>query len=299
MPNREPNSIGVTLGLLGDQWNLLLVQQALLGRTRFGEFLDALPISTAVLTARLRTLAASGVLEHRPYGTSASRAEYVLTDAGGALWPVLLSIWAWERRWADPPATGALPAMVHQGGCGQSFAPALTCRACESAVEVADLHAEWGPSGGWPRSVPAASTRRQRGVSPADVGLFPDTMSLIGNRWALALLGACLLGLSRFGEFERALQAPPTVVSDRVRTFVDLGVLAPDGTTGAYRLTEKGRAVLPTIVLALGWGERWHPAPEGPALVLTHPGCGAVFVAQLCCDRCRGVLRAAAVRVGA
>ncbi|MCD6638804.1 MAG: winged helix-turn-helix transcriptional regulator [Nocardioides sp.] len=297
MPQEQPNSIGVTLGLLGDQWNLLLVQQALLGRSRFGEFMEALPISNAVLAARLRTLAEHGVLEQRPYSTSPPRSGYVLTDSGRALWPVLLSIWGWERRWASDPAAAALPAMVHVGGCGEEFAPALTCRACGATVDVADLGAEWGPSGGWPRSVPAASTRRQRGPSPADLGLFPDTLSLIGNRWALALLGACLLGLTRFRELERALQAPPTIVSDRLRTFVARGVLA-EADDGSYHLTAKGRAVLPTVLLALAWGERWHPAKEGPALLLTHPDCGAPFEARLCCDRCRKVLTVTEVALG-
>ena len=44
------------LGLLGDEWTLLVVQQALLGATRYGEFQARLPVSNSVLTARLRSL---------------------------------------------------------------------------------------------------------------------------------------------------------------------------------------------------------------------------------------------------
>ena len=75
MPTPEPNSIGVTLGLLGDQWNLLLVQQALLGRTRFSEFLEVLPISNAVLTARLRALtSAESPCRRRPHASTSDEA---------------------------------------------------------------------------------------------------------------------------------------------------------------------------------------------------------------------------------
>ena len=39
------------LGLLGDEWTLLVVQQALLGITRYADFQARLPISNSVLTA--------------------------------------------------------------------------------------------------------------------------------------------------------------------------------------------------------------------------------------------------------
>ena len=44
------NAVGRMLGLLGDEWTLLIVQQALLGATRYGDFAARLPISHAVLT---------------------------------------------------------------------------------------------------------------------------------------------------------------------------------------------------------------------------------------------------------
>ena len=47
---RTPNAVGRMLGLLGDEWTLLVLQQALLGATRYGEFKARLPISNAVLT---------------------------------------------------------------------------------------------------------------------------------------------------------------------------------------------------------------------------------------------------------
>jgi DNA-binding HxlR family transcriptional regulator len=48
------NAVGRMLGLLGDEWTLLIIQQALLGATRYGEFMARLPISNSVLASRLR-----------------------------------------------------------------------------------------------------------------------------------------------------------------------------------------------------------------------------------------------------
>lgn len=54
------NAIGRMLALLGDEWTLLIVRESLLGATRFSDF-ARLPISDAVLTARLQALVADGL----------------------------------------------------------------------------------------------------------------------------------------------------------------------------------------------------------------------------------------------
>ena len=145
------NAVGRILGLLGDEWTLLIIQQAVLGATRYGEFIQRLPISNSVLTKRLRALTANGLLDHAVYRTRPVRAEYLITQRGRALWPVLLSIWEWERRWV-PDHVHRLPGMRHTQ-CGSDFTPTLTCRACGEAVTEKGVAARWGPSGSWPRSV--------------------------------------------------------------------------------------------------------------------------------------------------
>ena len=59
------NAVGRMLGVLGDEWTLLIAQQALLGATRYGEFVARLPISHAVLTRRLTAMTADGLLARR------------------------------------------------------------------------------------------------------------------------------------------------------------------------------------------------------------------------------------------
>jgi DNA-binding HxlR family transcriptional regulator len=281
------------LGVLGDEWTLLIAQQTLLGVTRYGEFAARLPISHAVLTRRLTAMTSDGLLGRRRYQTNPPRSEYVLTARGRALWPVLLSIWDWERRWVPDHAEG-LPTM-HHVSCGADFAPVITCRTCALIVTEKELTAAWGPSGSWPRSIPSETTRRRSTSEPVDgrAGLFPETMSILGNRWAFAILVAAFVGTTRFNLFVDQLSAPPSSLTHRLQIFTGEGVL--EATEGRYLLTEKGRAVFPILITALQWAQRSFPAPEGPAVLLRHTLCGNDFDAGLTCDQCAEPLRGADV----
>jgi DNA-binding HxlR family transcriptional regulator len=289
----DTNAVGRMLGLLGDEWTLLVLQQALLGAKRYAEFMAQLPISNSVLTRRLQTLTRDRLLDRRAYQSNPPRFEYLVTPRSRSLWPVLLSIWEWERHWV-PDHTESLPAMRHVT-CGGDFAPLLTCRSCGETASEKDVVAQWGPSGSWPRSVPVGSTRRRSEADQRDgaAGLFPQTMSVMGNRWAFALLVAAFVGMSRFSEFQTQLGAPPGSIADRLSIFTANGVLAAAG--NRYRLTEKGRALYPVLVSALQWAQRWFRAPEGPAVVLTHTACGRRFAAVLVCDQCARPLTGAQI----
>jgi DNA-binding HxlR family transcriptional regulator len=286
-----PDSVGVMLGIIGDEWNLLIVQQAVQGAHRFGEWKARLPISNSVLASRLARLCEVGILDRHAYQGNPVRREYTLTARGRALWPVMLAIWDWERRWV-PEHAAALPRMVHRR-CGRSFHPLLTCGTCGDVAAARDVAVNSGPGGTWERSVPAAATRRRSRAGSSDhPGLFPATMVLIGNRWSSALLGAAFRGATRFGDFAQFLGAPPTVVADRLRTFTDLGVLEtvpdPDRADRVhYRLTDKGRAFFPVVIASLQWAQYWFRAPEGPAVEMWHRPCGAWFLPRLVCDACR------------
>ena len=173
-------------------------------------------------------------------------------------------------------------ARMHHTVCDDDFVPQVTCRSCSEPVSEKDIVAQWGPTGSWARSVPAAATRRRSATSQA--GLFPQTMTVLGNRWAFALLVAAFVGISRFTDFQNQLGAPPGSVADRLSIFAANGVLV--ATDNRYRLTEKGRGPLPRADIGAAVGSAVVPAPEGPAVVLTHTACGRPFTAVLTCDQC-------------
>ncbi len=291
------NAIGRMLGVLGDEWSLLIIQQAVMGAARYSDFTARLPISHAVLTGRLRSLTDQGLLIHTDSG-------YLPTPRSRSLWPLLLLIWEWERRWV-PEHADRLPDMSHRQ-CGRAFAPVLRCACCRQAVEPDTVGIAVGPSGSWQRSAPAATTRRRtesRSAS-AQAGLFSETMAVLGNRWAAALLVAAFLGAVRFSDLQSQLGAPPSMLAQRLQTFCEIGVLRWDphpggGERGVYLLTDKGRAFFPILVTAVQWAQRWFHAPEGPAIVMGHRDCGAPFTGELGCDRCGARLTGAQVKVTA
>ncbi len=289
-----PNAIGRMLGLLGDEWTLLLVRESLQGATKFSDF-ARLPISNAVLTARLRSLVRDGLLRREVYQEHPLRAQYLPTPECRRLWPVLLSIWHWERTWVDH--ADALPLMRHTD-CGADFAPVLVCAHCRAPVQVADIEARWGPSGGWPRSVPQATTRRR--LRGGDAGLFPHTMAVFGNRWSAAILGAAFLGTRRFSDFQSRLTAPAPLVAERLRAFCDIGILQtaahPQRSDWSeYHLTPKGLAFYPVVATTIDWAQSTYHGAEGPALEQTHLRCGRAFRPLLTCDQCTAPLAGSAV----
>jgi len=312
------NSNAIALGLIGDEWNLAIVKLAIMSDVRrYKDFRDQLGIANSVLTARLRRLTEAGVFTMAQYSEAPRRYEYVLTDRGRDLWKVLLTIWSWEAVWVTEHAE-PLPPMYHTE-CGEEFSPVMGCRACGQPAGVRDVRGTFGPSGGFERSVPRATTRRRSvggaaaagraatggaaaGGSPGP-GLVPQTIELIGNRWSAAALAAAFLGARRFTDMLVMMGAPPTIVSDRLRTFCQMGVLetvvAKAGSGRVeYRLTDKGRAFFPHVMVMLDWGDRWFRAPEGPATLLSHTTCGGEFHPVLNCSACGRELHGSQIQVG-
>jgi DNA-binding HxlR family transcriptional regulator len=94
--------LSTTLGHVGEWWTLLILHDAFDGYSRFDEFQANLQISSSILTSRLKTLTASGLLERRRYQTHPDRYEYVLTDLGRSLRPVIIALAAWGNSRLDP-----------------------------------------------------------------------------------------------------------------------------------------------------------------------------------------------------
>ncbi|MDF5758068.1 helix-turn-helix domain-containing protein [Spongiactinospora sp. TRM90649] len=91
-----------TLDLVGDRWSLLVVRDAMDGARSFTEFQRRTGIARNILSDRLRKLIAHGLLAQRT-AASGRRQEYVLTDAGRALFPVILTLRQWGERHAFAP----------------------------------------------------------------------------------------------------------------------------------------------------------------------------------------------------
>jgi DNA-binding HxlR family transcriptional regulator len=128
-------SIAGALEVVGDRWALLVVRELGMGARRF----DAIQRNTGaprdVLTARLRKLEDRGILRREPYSEHPPRFEYLLTDAGAALAPILLTLREWGDRYVYPDD----PPLVLEHSCGQAFHSRITCVACHQPITGEDL----------------------------------------------------------------------------------------------------------------------------------------------------------------
>jgi DNA-binding HxlR family transcriptional regulator len=132
-------SVAQCLEVVGEWWSMLLIRDAFLGIRRFDEFQARLGISRNVLTQRLHKLVEEGVLERRPYQDNPVRHEYLLTDKGRDLWPVLTSMRQWGDRHAAPNGP---PMRVEHLACGHAAAFELHCAQCGERVHHRDVRAE-------------------------------------------------------------------------------------------------------------------------------------------------------------
>ncbi|MCX4997466.1 winged helix-turn-helix transcriptional regulator [Streptomyces longwoodensis] len=90
------------LDLVGDRWSLLVVRDAMDGARSFTEFQRRTGIARNILTDRLRRLTTHGILAQQS-APSGRRLQYVLTDVGRDLFPVLLTLRQWGERHAFEP----------------------------------------------------------------------------------------------------------------------------------------------------------------------------------------------------
>jgi DNA-binding HxlR family transcriptional regulator len=115
------------LAALGDRWALLIVREVALGLRRFDEIQAATGAPRTVLSDRLHRLTEAGILDTRPYQVPGrrSRREYLLTDAGLDLLPVLAALSDWGEQHLG---AGAVPEIVYRhSGCGGRVTATLQC----------------------------------------------------------------------------------------------------------------------------------------------------------------------------
>lgn len=94
----EPCPVARALNVIGDRWSLLIVRDAFDGIRRFSDFQRNLGVARNILADRLRRLVDAGILVARPTGDGSAYQEYVLTDSGKNLFPVVLALRQWGER---------------------------------------------------------------------------------------------------------------------------------------------------------------------------------------------------------
>lgn len=124
-------------------------------------------------------------------------------------------------------------------------------------------------------------------------------LEILGERWTLLVLREAFYGVRRFDEMLKAIGCARNILSDRLATLVENGILkrVPYRDEGQrerfeYRLTAKGHEIFPILIALLRWGDRWCADAAGPPIEVLHNGCGARVHAELHCESGHGPLTA-------
>jgi DNA-binding HxlR family transcriptional regulator len=99
------------------------------------------------------------------------------------------------------------------------------------------------------------------------------SLDAIGDWWSLLIIRDALFGAHRFGEFQKNLGLAKNILTVRLRTMVDQGILkmAPASDGSAYQeyvLTPKGRGIFPILVALRQWSEEFDERPDEIATIL-------------------------------
>ena len=157
-------SVARTVDVIGEWWTPLIIRDAFLGVTRFDEFQERLGIARNVLNqrlshlvdeavfervacnvlaARLERLVETGIMERVRYQEHPPRDEYVLTEKGRDLFPVIAALLAWGDKWtagqAGPPLL-----LIHEP-CGQPGTLRATCDRCGEPMGLDSIRPTPGP----------------------------------------------------------------------------------------------------------------------------------------------------------
>lgn len=118
-----------------------------------------------------------------------------------------------------------------------------------------------------------------------------QSLEVIGEWWTLLILRDAFLGVTRFDDFAKRLGIARNVLTARLDTLVDNDVLTRvpyDEARGRYdyRLTDKGRALLPVMTAIRQWGDEWILGGKKAPIVVEHTTCGHLSRGVFTCDHC-------------
>jgi DNA-binding HxlR family transcriptional regulator len=130
------------LELVGERWSLLIIRDALYAdATRFNDF-RRLGIATNILKARLDGFVDAGIMERRARPERPEQHEYVLTDKGRDLAPVIATLTEWGDRWAAPDGP---PVIYTHSVCDNVISLQTMCATCGPVYDSTEVVARPGP----------------------------------------------------------------------------------------------------------------------------------------------------------
>ena len=137
------DSVSRTLALVGDHWTLMILGEGLFGVRRYGQLARNLGIPRPTLSARLRAMVDSGLLERVQYARDPDRYEYKLTEAGRDLFGAAAMLMRWGDRYLAGPEGSPIVLRHHE--CGELATPTVVCDKCGKELTAHNVTPEPGP----------------------------------------------------------------------------------------------------------------------------------------------------------
>ncbi|MDA9451186.1 MULTISPECIES: winged helix-turn-helix transcriptional regulator [unclassified Bradyrhizobium] len=158
-------SLARTVGVIGDRWSLLILRECFLRVRRFDEFQAKLRITRHLLADRLKKLVRYGVLRKSPYQDSPKRYEYILTQKGLDLYPILMALVHWgDIHMVDERGR---PLLHEHKNCGKIFDPVMICSECKEPIFAKEVRTLPGPGvGKFPNPSSKAKDPKEKAKSP-------------------------------------------------------------------------------------------------------------------------------------
>ncbi|MHA6261867.1 winged helix-turn-helix transcriptional regulator [Arenibacterium sp. CAU 1754] len=127
---------------VGETWRLMILREMFLGSRRFDDLQRNTGASPHILSQRLKGMVEDGIIRTHTYSHHPPRKEYLLTEKGRDLWPVIVMLRAWGNKWLDKSPERSTT-LTHKG-CGAVSEPYLVCSACGEPMEAHDCSATIG-----------------------------------------------------------------------------------------------------------------------------------------------------------
>jgi DNA-binding HxlR family transcriptional regulator len=101
LPSFADCPLPAALDAMGERWSFLILRGAMSGIRHFEDFQTSLGIARNILSNRLVKLVDNGILERQVMACDKRKVQYLLTDKGRALAPVMVALRQWAQQWGD------------------------------------------------------------------------------------------------------------------------------------------------------------------------------------------------------
>jgi len=298
-PLHSPQEIGkailnspveFALQILGDKCTLLILKNIWLGKRRFEDFIVEIGVSRGTLSSRLKFLVEHGVIYKDVYQSAPKRYEYKLTDKGLGTYPIASYLWQWNNEWTENPD---VPDELIHTSCNNYLELSTNCSYCKVPVSISDVQFKITKNINFSK-VPVFKSRRSEKSTLSKDPIF-RIEDLLGDRWTGLVYSGFLYGLRRFDQFNDALEISTNILADRLKKFLDSGVIEKriyqhKPARYEYKLTKKGRTGYLSAIHLHFWANKWMLNAYNNPISLIHLPCSKPLTINTTCIKCNEVV---------